>query len=88
MTNGPSEPIKFWRHRIFAARATRARLYHGRDGEGHCTRLRGCANRRGGQGHFKQKAPKGCRKLNKIMIFWCRKGGLHLAIRPLIVAID
>jgi hypothetical protein len=42
----------------------------------------------GGQGHFKQKAPKGCRKLNKIMIFWCRKRVFHLAIRPLIVAID
>jgi inorganic triphosphatase YgiF len=34
-------PIKFWRHRIFLARATRARLYHERNGEGHCTTLRG-----------------------------------------------
>ena len=32
-TNGPSAPIKFWRHRVFVARATRARLYHERDGD-------------------------------------------------------
>jgi hypothetical protein len=30
--NRPSAPIKFWRHRIFVACATRARLYHERDG--------------------------------------------------------
>ena len=55
-TNRQSAPIKFWRHRIFAASATRARLYHERDGEDTAPRLRGVW-RCGGIGVVQERQP-------------------------------